>query len=497
MNLSEQLYQQLPPVPSIETIDRLLAQKSLRHFIEQAWHVLEPANPFVPGWHIDAICEHLEAITRREINKLIINIPPRHAKSLIVSVFWPMWQWINAPYERFIYASYAQVLSTRDSLKCRRLIQSEWYQERWADRFQLTGDQNQKMRFDNDKMGYRIATSVGGVATGEGGSCICGDDLHNVIEGESDKKRVAVLIWWDESMSTRLDNPDTGAKVLVMQRIHEEDVSGHALASERGYIHLCLPARYEGNRVKTVIPLGNPFEDPRTIEGEPLWPARYNDNILTELEQELSAFGGEYAVAGQLQQRPVSRKGGMFLVDNFQKAQTFNTDKIKKSIRYWDKAATEGGGAYTCGVLMHLLSDNRLVIEDVTKGQWATHKREDKIKECVISDNQSYPDVKTWMEEEGGSGGKDSARFTIRNNAGYNVYAEHVSGKGSKEIRAEPYSVQVNNGNVTLIEAPWNKSFIDNHRLFPRGKFKDDIDAASGAFNQLFPRKPKKRVGVW
>src|SRR5215813_622788 len=155
-----------------EEIDRELATRNLGDFVRQTWSIVEPATPFVPGWHIDAIVEHLEAVSACQIRKLLINVPPRHMKSLLVSVFWPAWEWIRFPERRWLYSSYAASLSTRDSLKCRRLIESHWYQVRWGHVFTLTSDQNTKGRFDNNRSGYRLSTSVGGAVTGEGGDRI-------------------------------------------------------------------------------------------------------------------------------------------------------------------------------------------------------------------------------------------------------------------------------------------------------------------------------------
>jgi hypothetical protein len=225
-------------------LDRELATRRLSEFIRQAWHVVEPGTPFVPGWHLDAICEHLEAISRGDIRNLLITIPPRHMKSLAVSVFWPCWEWIRWPQRRWLYASYAESLSIRDSLRCRRLIQSPWYQSCFGDRFKLTEDQNEKHRFENDHSGCRIASSVGGSNTGEGGDRIVCDDPHNVQEGESEVIRRNACDWWDRVMSTRLNDPKTGAKVIIMQRVHETDLAGHVL-EQGGYEHLCLPAEYE------------------------------------------------------------------------------------------------------------------------------------------------------------------------------------------------------------------------------------------------------------
>jgi hypothetical protein len=157
----------------IDEIARERATRSLREFVCQAWPIVEPANPFVPGWHIDVIIDHIEAVSGGEIRNLLINVPPRHMKSLLISVFWPAWEWIRWPKRRWLYSSYGSHLSIRDSVKCRRLIESPWYRSRWGRVFSLTGDQNAKMRFDNDRSGYRLSTAVGGSVTGEGEPASC------------------------------------------------------------------------------------------------------------------------------------------------------------------------------------------------------------------------------------------------------------------------------------------------------------------------------------
>jgi len=207
--------------------------------------VVEPATDYKDGWHIKAICDHLQAVTDGRIRDLLINVPPRHMKSLCVSVFWPTWVWTRKPGVRWLFVSYAQRLSTRDSLKRRRLIQSPWYQKNWGPLYRLTGDQNEKTRFENSATGYCLATSVDGTNTGEGADVIVCDDPHNVRERESEVQRENVTTWWDEVMSTRLNDPNTGARVIVMQRVHEGDLSGHVL-NKGGWDHLCLPAEYEG-----------------------------------------------------------------------------------------------------------------------------------------------------------------------------------------------------------------------------------------------------------
>jgi hypothetical protein len=290
--------------------ERRAASGSLYEFVRQAWHVVEPGVPFIPSWHIREICEHLEAVSAGEIHRLLINIPPRHSKSTIVSVMWPMWEWLTDPAQKFLAASYSGNLSIRDNLKARRLIQSPWYQERWGQMFKLAGDQNAKQRFENDKTGYRLATSVGGTATGEGGSRLILDDPHGAQDAQSEAMRESALEWFDQVWSTRLNNPKTDAMVTVMQRLHERDISGHILEDIGGWEHICIPAEWDGKRRQTVL---GPY-DPRKKLGELICPERFGDKEITALKQLL----GEYGTAGQLQQDPTPTGGGILKTVHFQ-----------------------------------------------------------------------------------------------------------------------------------------------------------------------------------
>jgi phage terminase large subunit-like protein len=307
------------------------AERRLHSFVKQAWHVVEPANRFVDNWHIGCVCEHLEALTALEIRNLIINVPPRHAKSLLVAVFWFCWAWLRDPAGRWMFSSYGEDLSSRDSVKCRDIITSRWYQERWADRFRLKDDQNAKTWFANDRQGYRIATTVEGKATGHGGDYLVADDPHKVQEAHSRVKRQAVLDWWAQAMSTRGNDPKTVRKVVVMQRVHQGDLTGYLLAEQAGFEHLCLPAEYEPRRVfysapdrqalprdailATRLQRERPhLRDPRSGPGELLWPERFGPAELADLKKQLRAVG----TAGQLQQRPAPAEGSVYRRGDFQ-----------------------------------------------------------------------------------------------------------------------------------------------------------------------------------
>lgn len=231
------------------------ARRSLRAYVEEAWPIVEPGAVFTPGWHIDAACEHLEAVTAGQIRQLIINQPPRTTKSTIVCVMWQTWEWITFPHTRWMFGSYAESLSIRDSIRCRRILQSAWYQGNWGPGsfwsihnsekvFHLVGDQNEKRKFENDRTGYRIATSVGG-GLGEGANRLVLDDPNRTDVNESDLVRNSTNEWFDNTWSTRLNDPKRDSKVIIMQRLHEDDVTGHAL-KQGGWEHLELPMEYDG-----------------------------------------------------------------------------------------------------------------------------------------------------------------------------------------------------------------------------------------------------------
>lgn len=294
-----------------EEADRL--SKSLPEFIRAAWHV-RSNRPLIPGWHIDAVAEHVQAAFAGEIRKLAINIPPRTLKSEVVSVFAPAWEWTHRPETRFLTASYVDKLATDFSVWSRDLIRSQWYRARWGHLFEMKSDADLKTRYFNDQGGQRIATSVGGQATGSGGDIIIVDDPHNTEEVESDLKRATVLDWHDGVVSTRFNEPEEGIEILIMQRVHEGDLTGHVLDLDPGeWTLLCLPEAYEKKHPhrypkKVKLESGRVLPgDPRTEEGELLHPERIGPKAHAERRRRL----GEYRASGQLQQRPTAHEGSI------------------------------------------------------------------------------------------------------------------------------------------------------------------------------------------
>lgn len=273
-------------------------------FVKAAWEIVEPGQPLIWGWHMDAICMHLAACESGEISRLLINVPPGFSKSLLTSVFFPAWTWTRNPHARFLCCSHSQNLAIRDSTKMRRLVQSDWFQRLWGDRIILTGDQNAKTKFELKSTGFREAVAAGSI-TGSRGDFVIVDDPHSVESAASEAMRATTTEWFLEALPTRLNNPAESAIIVIMQRLHADDISGVILDKQLGYTHLCLPMEFESDR-RCVTEIG--FEDPREEEGELLFPERFPYEVVERDKRVM----GVYASAGQFQQRP-SPKGGSII----------------------------------------------------------------------------------------------------------------------------------------------------------------------------------------
>jgi predicted phage terminase large subunit-like protein len=470
-------------------IDRERATRSLHEFVRQAWHVVEPFTPFVPGWHIDAICDHLEAISLGVIRNLLINVPPRHMKSLLVSVFWPAWEWTRWPERRWLYSSYSSYLSIRDSVRCRRLIESAWYQRLFSHRFSLTTDQNTKSRFDNDRSGYRLSTSVGGSVTGEGGDRIVCDDPHNVADVASDAVRKTATDWWDMAMSTRVNDPKTSAMVIVMQRCHQRDLSGHLL-EKGGFEHLCLPAEYEGAGRAT----SSGFCDPRRQPGELLWPERFGPPEIAALKISL----GSYAAAGQLQQRPSPAGGGIFKRHWFRFFQPRGANlppvivrmpdgsvqlivaieaphQVDEQIQSWDCAFKDlDTSDYVVGQAWGRKGAFFLLGHQI-RARMDCPATVSAIREMT----QRWPYTGAKLIEDKANG---SAVISMLQHEIPGILP--VNPGGGKVARAQAISPLVEAGNVYLPHpdyAPWVNDFIEECVQFPNGAHDDQVDAMTQA----------------
>lgn len=454
-------------------IEKELCKRSLAFFAQQAWHVLEPSTPLKWGWALDAICEHLEAVTERKIGNLMMNVPPGSMKSLLTGVIWPAWEWgpRDLQHYRYLGTAHKESLAIRDSLKCRRLIQSEWYQKRWPIRF--TTDQNAKTKFENDRTGFRESMAFVSL-TGSRGDRVILDDPLSVDDANSDAELAAVEKTFTEALPTRVNN-DLSSIVVIMQRLHERDVSGIIMDRGLDYEKLVIPMRFEEDR-RCVTSIG--WKDPRTQEGELMFPERFPEVQVQRLE----ATMGSYAAAGQLQQRPAPRGGGMLQKGWFEVVHAVPAGC--RWARGWDLAATKSNkAAYTAGALLGMTPDKKFILADMKRIRGTAGEVERLLVNTASQDKAQWGWVKGDLPQDPGQAGKAQVQYLISQLAGYDYQASPES--GDKITRAQPFAAQAQAGNVMLLAGDWNEAFLDEASTFPVGKYKDQIDAVSRAFSRL------------
>lgn len=471
---------------------------NLKQFIPNAWKLVEPST-FVPNWHVDAICEHLEAISAGDIQDLLITMPPRHSKSLIVSVMWPVWEWITIPQNRWVFASYAFSLSVRDSVKRRKIILSPWYQRNWSDKFSLIDSQNTKIRYENDKHGFQLASSVGGSNTGEGGERIVADDPHNIKKSESSDVREDTVNWWNIVMSTRR-NDEKSARVVVQQRTHEGDVAGDII-ERGGYVHLNLPTEYGFSGTTrcftswTEKATGklHTWEDPRTKQGELLNPLRFDQkaNDLAKLTL------GDYQYAAQHGQNPTPPTGSIIqaawlryyggpgqppMPDWTESTHPFtpllSLDCAFKEHKDTDYVAGLGWAMFGADIyLMPQRIHKRLNFPDTINAvaEFVGGENLDKLKYQGI-----YPFIKLKIVEDKANGSAiiDTLKHQIPGMIPYEP------GNASKTSRLEACSWRFRAGNIYLPHeslAPWIREYVYELCAFPKAKKDDYVDSTSQA----------------
>lgn len=474
----------------ILALEKANARDSLSEYIQMAWDVVDPGVEYLHGWHMDAMAEHLEAVASGDIKRLLINIPPGTSKSTASSVYFPSWLWgpANRPTMKIIGASHDQDLAIRDNRKNRILVESEWYQHRWP--IELTSDQNEKKFFENASRGWRQATAVKSM-TGRRGDIVIWDDPLSPEKAYSEADRETANRVFAETLPTRLVDPIKSAIIIIMQRLHEDDVSGYILSKDLGYEHLCLPMEFEPKR-RCVTSIG--FQDPRTKEGELLMPARFPKEVVERDKKVM----GSFATAGQFQQRPVPREGGLFKSAwvKFVAA----PPAARQSCRGWDLASTDDNpmAAYTAGVKMSVSNEGFYYIEHAVRDQLSGGAVKALMRSTAELDGKH---VKGSIPQDPGQAGKVQVQDLIKLMAGFNYRASPES--GDKFTRAMPMAAQFEAGNVFLVKTgdeakdAWIQPFIDELTNFPGGKFKDQVDAMSRAFGELVGKTQVSLVGKY
>lgn len=489
------------------TREKLKAELSLYEFLKQSWHIIGGDTSFDDTWHLKAIAEHLEACVTRDIKRLIINVPPRTGKTTLLSIVFPIWVWIHHPTEKFMYASYATTLSIEHSNKCRRLFESNWFQERWGDRLQLAKDQNVKSYFENNWGGYRIATSVGATATGFGGSILILDDPNNMKYIYSQVIRTETNRWDSEVWSSRLNNPINDVKIIIQQRGHMADITGNTIDKDtkHAWVHLNLPNEYEiGRKCKTTIlpsTNGKVWEDPRTLQYELLCPNR----ISSEVTQGLKTLLGTYGYAAQYQQQPVPEGGGIIKREWFKWWKQAMLPKMEFVVQSWDTAfSASKDSAYSACTTWGIFYDQYGVENVMLLSLWKDHLDYPELREMAkrlyrdYRDTGKEPDLKL-------KGGKHIDLVMVEAKAtgtpliqdlykaGISCQPFNPTGKGDKVNRVYFIAPLIEGGRVWLpTDAPTHttlstfaEQFLNEAALFPALECNDLVDTMSQALTRF------------
>lgn len=466
-----------------------LCRKSFYDFVLQFWHTVVPEK-LVANWHIKYICDRLQAAAERtfrgeaKLKDVLLNVPPGTSKSTIVSIMFPAWVWTRMPSARIIGASYSHLLAMDLSRKCRLVIESDLYRRCFPE-IVMSESQDTKSHFVNTRGGMRYAVGSGGSVLGMHAHFILIDDPINPEQAVSDVELETINRWIRSTLLSRKVDAAVTLTVMVMQRLHQNDPSAQMLEGKR-VEHVRLPATLE-------YAVNPPSLAAEYTDGL-LDPIRLPRSILEEKLQEM----GQYAYAGQMGQNPVPPGGGMFQVDRIK---VRPTPKLEAVVRFWDKAGTEDKGtrlrgkgtnraAWTVGVKMGVTRDGHLHLLDVIRVRLDSFKRERLIVATARADGKR---VTVGLEQEPGSGGQESAENTVKRLLGYRVKV--VAPRGDKVLRADPFSVQVNAGNVSIPgeDLAWWKNYKEELAHFPFSTYLDQVDASSGAFTLLW--KGKRRVG--
>jgi predicted phage terminase large subunit-like protein len=462
-----------PRVDGLKRLSKSLISPlySFPEFIRKAWPILEPANPLMESWYVGYLCEHLELVTRGEIKKLLINMPPRYGKSNIVTILWPVWSWTQKPSMRWIFCSYSSGLSVKHSLARRRVIESQWFQDNWGGLVTIQDDQNQKHEYENTARGHMISTSVGGTLTGKGGDVIVEDDMLKPDEAESEAMRYHMQTMHASVLSSRLDNPKTGIRVVVEQRTHAQDLTGHILKNESGWHHVVLPLVAEG---KTVIEF--PISKKRIVrnDGDLLNEGRHGQVEVDELKKAM----GTRTFAAQGQQNPSSEIGNI-LKRSWWKFYSVLPSGFDVMITSWDMSFKETKeGSFVVGQLWGKRGADYYLIRQMRE-------------RCDFSEALQMVVIMA-AQNQGATGHliEDKANGP----AIISVLQKKISGlipiqpQGSKIARAQAASPIVEAGNVHLPEPnqnPWVNDFIEECAAFKGtdGEINDQVDAMTQAIN--------------
>lgn len=484
-------------------------ERSLRAFVRAAWHVVWPATTYVHGWHIDAICDHLEAVSRGEIRRLQIWVPPGTMKSTLTSIMWPAWEWATRPQLRYITASYDLDLAQDFAVKSRDLLRSAWYQTRWP-HVLLKRDQDLKRSYANTAGGTRMVSSPSSTATGRHGDRILIDDPLNAREVASEAKLAEVADWHDGTLSTRFADPKTGVEVIIQQRLAERDLAGHVIAAAaHEWTVLCLPEEYEPR---------HPYAwdgDPRNVEGELLWPDRVGDPEHLARLLEL----GPHRAAGQLQQRPAAREGAIlkragwkFFPKRWLDDDEPGLPQFRSIVQSWDTAFKDKTSSdYVVGQVWGVAGADLYLLR-VTRDRLSLSLTKAAMRELTSWTRARWPMLPERILIEKSANGVEIIEELKRELRGVTPVVASVS----KIARAEAAEPALAAGNVyvpgqaepddpsgynSAVTPAWAAQLIEEAATFPNGDHDDSVDAFTQAVNwtrgrSLAPSRSLSASGV-
>lgn len=496
--------------------DRLVAalcKLSFEDFCREFWEEVPGAGVVTWSWHMSFMCQELQGVAERVFKgerkeyDVALNISPGTSKSTICSILFPAWVWTRMAHARVLTASHTDELVLDLANKSRQVIKGEKYQ-RCFPHVTIRDDQDTKGYYANTRGGDRKTCTVAGKSpTGFHAHFIIIDDPIDPKKVLSEAETKTAKTFITDVLPSRKTNKAVTVTFLVMQRLGVNDPTDVMLkeAEKEGAApvrHICLPAELPKGEDGTYLEAN---VSPRELA------ARYVDGLMDpsrldrEVLKEFHARGALY-YSTQFLQRPYVRGGGMFKEQYFSKRVKAAPLHCKR-IRYWDRAATDGGGCRTAGVLLAFDGENWF-IEHVVMGQWEPAERNQRMRACALRDRARYGpknEPSIWVEAEGGSSGRDAWKGVARALAGFPIREHKISGLGNKEVRAEPWSCQLAAGNVYLVDngestrtgkSEWDiNAYVEEHCAFPLGEFKDQVDASSGAFSLLVgtPRGPALR----
>lgn len=486
-------YEILAMEEEIARQERESAEAHLKPFVRQAWEVSGEVSNFLDNWHIELICEYLELVSTGELTRLILNIPTRYMKSYMVSIDWPCWEWLRIPTQKWMFAGYSNELSVKHSLIRRRILESGWYQGNWGSIIQMDPRHNQQDDFGNTTGGTMLATSMTGKATGLGGNRLIIDDPVDPEQAHSKVQRETANREFDQKFYTRLDDKIKGAIVIVMQRVHEEDLTGHVTGLTDGDLNshlikagewtvLRLPAEAEETE-EIKFPLHPEYNFERR-KGDLLWPTREGPQQIANARRVMS-----WGYAGQYQQRPAAEAGNIIL-----RSWLRHYDRLPSRFDFWlqswdmsfnDKETS----AYVCGGVLALKG------ADVYLVDWIMERMDlPTTIRAVIAMSKKWPRCRIKLVEQAANG--EAVVQTLKKKIPGLVL---VPAKSSKESRLYAVQPMFEAGNVWF-PSPDIRSDIkqaeDQLCTFPASTYKDFVDMLAHGLNRYNTMQVRRQAHI-